>query len=368
MKSRLYLVLVVGLLGIVSGGWRIAFAAEIPGLYQATAPVESRENERQRTRAFAIGMQEMLIKLTGKDDIRTQPAIQSALASPQSYVESWAYQTRPDPLTHEQKLMIDISFYKAGIQRLLNNAGIAVWPQNRPETLVWMIVQDEKGDRMLSDPNAGTGTDVLQALQTQAALRGLPVLSPLWDLEDRTVMQPDLLWLLDEPTLRIASRRYNYESMLAVRIVKTVGNQIVGKAVHVFRGQVHETEMLDGNLTDFLNATVSMVARELADTYGVLLSSGPEDSNESQLMLVKVEGIHGLSDYAGVLQYLGGQAGVSQLQVREVAADTLTLSLNVAGQVRQLVDNLAIDRKLQALGNPVMESGQVQLHYRWQTQ
>ncbi len=368
MTTKVINGLALTLLVMAGSWWQAASAAEVTGLYQATVPVDSREDQKQRVRAFTAGMQEVLVKLTGRIDIATQPEIQAALRSPQSYAESWAYQTRPDLRTHEQKLQIDINYYQAGIQRLLDNAGIPLWPQTRPETLVWMIIQNEKGEKLLSDPGAGTGLEELQALQIQGTRFGLPGHVPLWDLEDQTALTQDQLWMLDEAAIRAASSRYQYESLLAIRLVKLVSGQVMGKSVHIFRDHVHETEVLEASLDDFLKATTTMVTKELADNYAVRVSSNKGGTgNESQLLLLSVEGVNGLTDYADVLHYVQSLTGITEVHVREARADTLTFSLNAGGQVRQLVENLAIDHKLQAVAKPATEAGNSQLHYRWQS-
>ena len=111
-----------------------------------------------------------------------------------------------------------------------------------------------------------------------------------------------------------------------------------------------------------------MVARELADNYAVRLTSTAAGSTQAEkLMLLSVDGVNGLADYADLLHYLEGVAGVSDLQVREVDGGQLLFSLNAAGQVRQLVENLALGRKLQAVADPAMGSdGYFRLQYRWQ--
>lgn len=368
MKILLSRLLVVLAFLLCSGAGTVIVAAEITGLYQASVVAESRDNERQRIRAFAAGMQDMLVRLTGHDDVAAAAAVQAALAAPQSYVESWAYRTVTSAESATPQLMIDISFYQAEIQRLLDNAGIAVWPASRPETLVWLIVQDELGQRVTADPNADTGVVEMQALQAAAVRLGLPVLGPLWDLEDLTVMRPELLWTLDEATVRLASARYRYDSILAVRILHSVTGQVVAKAVHVFRDRVQQVEAFDSDLNSFLADTTAMVARELADNYAVRITATPDGSTPAaQLMLLSVDGINGLADYADVLHYLEGVAGVSDLQLREVDGGQLLFSLNAAGQVRQLVENLALGRKLQAMADPAMGSdGYFRLQYRWQ--
>ncbi len=351
-----------------SGTASVAVAAEVTGLYQASVPAESRDNERQRIRAFAAGMQEALVRLTGHNDVASEASVQAALASPQSYVESWAYRTLTSTDGTAPQLMIDMSFYQAEIQRLLDNAGIPVWPSSRPETLVWLIVQDELGQRVTADLNAVTGAEAMQALQAAALKQGLPVLGPLWDFEDLTVMRPELLWTLDESTLRLASARYRYDSILAVRILESVTGQVVAKAVHLFRDRVQQVEAFDSDLDSFFADTTAMVARELADNYAVRLTSTAAGSTQAEkLMLLSVDGVNGLADYADLLHYLEGVAGVSDLQVREVDGGQLLFSLNAAGQVRQLVENLALGRKLQAVADPAMGSdGYFRLQYRWQ--
>lgn len=351
-----------------SGIASVAVAAEVTGLYQASVPAESRDNERQRIRAFAAGMQEALVRLTGHNDVASEASVQAALASPQSYVESWAHRTLTSTDGTAPQLMIDISFYQAEIQRLLDNAGIPVWPSSRPETLLWLIVQDELGQRVTADLNAVTGAEAMQALQAAALKQGLPVLGPLWDFEDLTVMRPELLWTLDEPTLRLASARYRYDSILAVRILESVTGQVVAKAVHLFRDRVQQVEAFDSDLDSFFADTTAMVARELADNYAVRLTSTAAGSTQAEkLMLLSVDGVNGLADYADLLHYLEGVAGVSDLQVREVDGGQLLFSLNAAGQVRQLVENLALGRKLQAVADPAMGSdGYFRLQYRWQ--
>src|SRR5690606_26736729 len=120
-----------------------AFAAEVTGLYEGTSPVSSRSDARERTQAFSSAMADMLVRLTGRDDVLELPELRAALNAPQPYVETWVYQSLPaaEPGQPEQ-LVIDISFYQAEVQRLLDGARVPVWPSSRPETLLWVVVQE----------------------------------------------------------------------------------------------------------------------------------------------------------------------------------------------------------------------------------
>ena len=69
------------------------------------------------------------------------------------------------------------------IERMLADAQIPLWDSNRPSVLIWMALQDESGSRslMTSDIN----NDIIEYIKYFADARGLPVLFPVLDFEDR---------------------------------------------------------------------------------------------------------------------------------------------------------------------------------------
>lgn len=344
-------------------------AVEVTGLYNSTLAVQSRENERERIRAFATGMKDMLVKLTGHDDSHLRPEVQEALVNPQMYVESWSYQTRADPRTQEQQLMIDIRFYPAGVQELLQRASLPLWPQNRPQTLIWGLITDATGSQRLLNPEGGQSVEEWQALQVIANLRGLPVLAPHWDYEDQTNLLPDQLLALDEMAIRTASVRYGLDSVMVIHADRLANGHISGRALFLFREQLQMQELVDATPADFLAAALTMATRVLADNYAVRVSTRVPDQGagaDSRDVTLSIEGIRSLDDYSAVLRYVESLEGVSELQLDAVEGEQLTFSLNTAGQSRQLIELLAIDRKLQVIAEPQSNSGALQLHYRWQ--
>lgn len=342
-----------------------AFAAEVTGLYEGVINVSSRDNERERVGAFSTAMREMLIKLTGRDDALELPELQTALNAPQSYVETWVYQSMPSVEAGQpEQLIINISFYPAEVQRLLDSAGVPVWPSSRTETLLWVVIQDAEGQRYFADTNTESGALILEQLQTAAKQRAMPLLSPLLDFDDRRALRPDQVWEFDQAAILGASSRYKYESVLALRVLLTPSGAVIGKSMHLFRQRVVETEALDSTLDEFLQASIAMTTEELAGNYAVLLSRN--NTGGATVINLRVEGVEGLGDYAGLLKYLEGLAVVQSVQVTQVDPGTVQLQLNTSGQVRQLVDSMAIDNKLLALSQPT-QAGQVfSLQYRWQ--
>jgi hypothetical protein len=340
------------------------WAAEVTGLYEATVNVDSRDDARERARAFATAMREVLVRLTGRDDVLDLPELQPALNAPQPYVETWVYQSLPSTEAGKaEQLVVRVSFYRAEVQRLLDGARVPIWPASRPETLLWVVIQDTEGQRYLADDNTSEGAMILDQLHAAAKRRAMPLLNPLLDFDDRRALRADQVWDFDQAAILGASSRYKYESVLALRVLLTPSGAVLGKSMHLFRQRAVETEALDATLDEFVQASVAMAAEELAGNYAVLLSS---NNSGSTVINLHVEGVDGLSDYAGLLQYLEGLAVVQDVQVTQVDPGSVQLQLSTSGQVRQLVDSMAIGRKLQALAQPTQMGQVFSLQYRWQ--
>jgi hypothetical protein len=348
-----------------------AVAADVTGLYVTSATVSSRDDERERQQGFGAGLREVLVKLSGRRDTLDNPVIARALGSPQSYVETWAYNTilPADPLAQSgqaAQIELQVTFFEAGIQQLLNDAGIAIWPSNRPDTLVWITVQDELGERYRAGVEPEEGGDLVAAVRAEAAKRGVPLLLPLLDFADLSSLTIEQLWNFDVNALRIASSRYRSESILALRVFRSLSGDVSARAVYIFRDQVREFDVLESPLAPFIEGSIDLVAANLASYYAILLS-GANNGSEEQVLLT-VDGVGSAGDYAGLMQYLSGLAAVSGVQVLGVKGASIELQLITGGQARQLVESIALDRRLTALGEVARTGPEVRMHYQWSSQ
>jgi hypothetical protein len=346
-----------------------ASAAEVNGLYQATITVASRDDTKERQQAFTATMRQVLVKLSGRTDTLANPVITAALRTPQSYVESWAYRTSPveavgaSQTTALERLVLEATFFSAQIQGLLESAGIPVWPSNRPDTLLWVVMQDAPGSRSLLG-TGNTGSELLTQITSSAAELGLPLISPILDLQDQLALQPDVLWSLDVAAITQASARYQAESILVLRLNPAPGGQVIAKAMYLFRGQAVELEAIETPLQAFLADSVGMAAGELAANYAIVMSNGADNSARVSLV---VKGIDSIAAYSGLLGYLEALPVVQGVEVVRVSADVLELKLSAGGQLRQLIESIALDRKLLPLAEPVRENQEVSLQYQWQS-
>lgn len=374
-----------------------AHGLPVAGIYSERVPVAN-ESDAERSQAFKKALQIVLVRATGEQRYLNHPAVLEALENAQSYVEAIRYFSEtviptsssgetgpqqslpeaevqlsadensdglmPDPDRQEQvapttaeQRFIEVEFSSVLIERMLADAQIPLWDSNRPSVLIWMALQDESGSRslMTSDIN----NDIIEYIQEFADARGLPVLFPVLDFEDRRNLSEDLVWRLDEQAIRTASLRYGADSILTGRLHFTSSGELVGLWQFQFQG---DTEIFDGfstDLEDYLNAPLERITARLAQYFAILPGADLAAS-----VILRVDGISDLQDYSALVAYVGGLGLVDSVATSQVAGERLELRLGLVGDPQQLYELIALDRDLLPIESSMgVRSGL--LHYRW---
>lgn len=343
------------------------FAVEVEGLYQATITVESRNNEAERRRAFSEAMREVLTKVSGLSEIINSSSVRRALNNPEPYVESWRAQANLVPVNAEAQvselrevIAIEVNFYESEIQRLLDENNMPIWPANRPETLIWMVVQDELSERQIINNNSPENAARITALQKVADARGLPLLFPLLDLEDQLRLNVNSLWDLDEAAILNASQRYQAESILALRIYRSLSGEVLAKSLYFFRDNVFSYEEFELS-EDFISGSINLASDELSQYFSVLISG----TDNNVIINMQIDDIDSPEDYAALLTYLNTLEGVNSFQLTRVTGSSLYLEMLTGGQLRQLVETIALQPNLLEVSELNRVGDDVAMHYRW---
>jgi hypothetical protein len=343
------------------------FAVEVEGLYQATITVESRNNEAERRRAFSEAMREVLTKVSGLSETINSSSVRRALNNPEPYVESWRAQANLVPVNAEAQvselrevIAIEVNFYESEIQRLLDENNMPIWPANRPETLIWMVVQDELSERQIINNNSPENAARITALQKVADARGLPILFPLLDLEDQLRLNVNSLWDLDEAAILNASQRYQAESILALRIYRSLSGEVLAKSLYFFRDNVFSYEEFELS-EDFISGSINLASDELSQYFSVLISG----TDNNVIINMQIDDIDSPEDYAALLTYLNTLEGVNSFQLTRVTGSSLYLEMLTGGQLRQLVEAIALQPNLLEVSELNRVGDDVAMHYRW---
>ena len=360
---------------------------QVTGLYDHRIAVAN-ESDAERNRAFREALEAVLLKVTGEARWLEHPVLLQAIRNAQSYVEGISYASEtiavvPDPeaadqptpvvadqLSQDEALLptpslpatrqqryINVSFAASLLNNLLASAEIPVWDSNRPSVLIWMALQDSAGARSML--TADVNPQIIELMQAFGAQRGLPIIFPVLDFEDRRILSEDALWALDEDAIRNASARYGADSILTGRLHFTASGEIVGLWQFIFRGQAEVFDGFDDDLAAYLNAPLDRITNQLASYFAIV----PESASE-QLVRLRVEGIKNLSAYSALLNYVRNLRMVQSVNTAELDGERLELQLALLGDAQQLFELIALDRDLLPIASSQRDAQSV-LHYRW---
>ena len=342
------LILLTMVMSLMAGGQ--ASAAKVPNLYQVAVPVAS-QGQADRDEALGRALSEVIVKVTGRKEALALGNVTQALGKAQKYVQSFSYD-RVDSLSGSQ-LELNARFDARSVNQLLRANDQAIWDANRPDTLAWIAVEN---NRQRSIEKDDPDSEWVNALKFTMSERSLPLTFPLLDFEDETSISTVDVWGLFADRLMEASRRYGSESVLAGRLRQT-GNLFNGRLVLLFKNQRINAEITDLSSEELAVAIANLVGTTLSDHYGV--KSGQID----EFPKLVVENIQSVTDYAGAVKYLNDLTAVRDVSVTRIQGTRIELELKIDGTVDQLKDFIRLGRKLQPAEEPV--SG-LALNYLWQ--
>jgi hypothetical protein len=350
-------------------------ALPVAGLYSHEVEVAS-QSDAERTLAFREALEAVLLKVTGEKQWLENSALQQALENAQSYVE--AINPRTETLTVEnpavaqasdiglanipatiqvQQDYVNVVFARDLIDRLLANAAIPLWDSNRPSVLVWMALQNDAGERSLLSNE--TNPEIVSFMQEFAKQRGLPIIFPVLDFEDRQNLSADMIWSLDDRAITGASQRYGADSVLSGRLHFTASGDLVGLWQFIFQDQIEVFDSFDTDLKNYIHEPLDRITSKLASHFSIVASlSGNEK------VRLRVEGVSDLAAYSELLSYLTSLVLVENVGVSKLQGENLELELTLQGDQVQLYELISLDRDLLPLNSRIGENQSI-LSYRW---
>lgn len=343
---------------LLVGGMAQVMAASVSGLYQAEAEVAGRE-PAQRSEALSAALAKVLVKVTGNRGIAAREELKQDLAAASRYVQQYSYRSVPEA-GQEKASSLLVSFDPRAVERLLRDRGLPVWGGNRPTVLLW-LGRESGGKRRLLTPEQDA--DIWSAVETAAAERGLPLIFPLLDLEDRAQLQVSYLWGDFEADIAKASARYNPDLILTGRMVKASRGLWRG-SWRLYQGRNSIDWRNEAKLPGQLSADGLQHAADLLASRFAPLSGGASLTG----LRLKVSGVESLSEYAAVDRLVASQNSLERARLVSVESDALIYQLQLRGGLQALEQGLklggVVEPDLAPAGGPPAIGQGADLHYR----
>ncbi|MCV6627355.1 MAG: DUF2066 domain-containing protein, partial [Cellvibrionaceae bacterium] len=123
-----FFILLVGLLGLSSHG----LAAKVDNLYRASFPVEKQDGA-EREQLAAAGLARVLVKVSGRRNLPREGQLGEALQRANRYLQQFSYSGA------EQGFILHLDYAKGAVDNLLRKSALPIWPDNRPQILLWLV-------------------------------------------------------------------------------------------------------------------------------------------------------------------------------------------------------------------------------------
>jgi hypothetical protein len=305
-------------------------------LYEAAVPVK---NQSPATRAAALKevLRSVAIKVTGLDVIPNS-FFQQPLRL-EDLVQQFGYESRQRTQAGRPQLQLWAKLDAVGVKQLIRQAGLPIWPEERPATLVWLAVEDPAGRQILAE---GSEHPALTLLNELAERRGLPVVLPLMDLQESSLVDFDVVSAMQLEPLVSPSDKYGSHYVLVGHL------QMLEKGL--WRGRwklIGENEQVSttpaGPLSDVLAAGINPLASRIAQQFSSLSYVDSE-----QYIDLSIDDINGAADYARSLKYLQSLSLISQVDVVGADQQMVNFRLHTKADMASVLQVIGLGRVLYA--------------------
>ncbi len=304
-----------------------AQALVLDNLYRVERVVVGQGPDAMRGVA-AEALREVLVRVSGSRGVLRDAAVRAALARADSFIIQYGYGEQR--YTEEGNLgqLLRLDFDQRAVAELLRASGLPIWSAQRPAVLVWLALDGSNGLEFVS---LDTTPALVQELTQAFASRGVPVIFPLFDLQDEMLVAPSDVVQFDESRLLPAAQRYAAPALLFGRILQLSSGELVGDWIY----RQHSAELsLSGEAVDLaglFERAVDRIAATLAAEYAITPHRYFEDG-----LLLYVEGVDGFEEYAHLVQSLEAIEAVTHANIDRVDGNSVYLRLVAEGSLQQL--------------------------------
>ncbi|WPC70949.1 DUF2066 domain-containing protein [Aeromonas hydrophila] len=327
MLKRVVTALCCGLSFMVS-------AAQVTDLYQGKAPTSG---DMAAAQSQALG--EVLIKVTGKRDILTQPAVVKALTAPGEFRAA----LRLSGCGPVKFLKAD--FDVAKVNALISQSKFALLGPARPQVAIWLVINE--GERRILPDQSSDGWAA--ALRTQSQAMGLPVSIPLMDLDDNMAVNATDVWGRFAAPILKASQRYGAEMVVLGKLTPEGEKWSIDWGLYGPKAGGELSELTKGEGS----GTQAEVAQTFADALAgwLVQNYGARISGVASSQTLVVEGLSSIDGMITVQKMLQGMASVTKVEIGKLEGDKVTFNLSLQGDKAELIRGLQLESRLRQLAD-----------------
>lgn len=357
-------------------------AVEVKDLYQASVTINSRNNT-DRAIALKEALAAVMVKVGGNKSVLDNKTIKKSLNDYQLYLNQYRYQLKTihsikpigENQTQSNQLFLLASFNEDKINKLFQQANLAIWGSLRPQVILWLVNEDGLIRTIMSN---STDSNLPSMVNDFSAQRGLPIMMPLMDLTDASQITLSDIWGRFEQPVRKASSRYFAEAIVVMRISNS--SLLASKTETNDDGEPNNCGLLCTQTTlneqnyildwSLLALNLEGDQKRISQQYQgseqkILLQQGLAEITEliyqyyalsttsSNDFIIEVANIDSLATYVDVFDFLTNLSAVKSVTLLNAKGASRRFSLQLLGSPDALVASLKLDKQLKQFIDPL---------------
>jgi hypothetical protein len=318
-----------------------AWSAVSADFFDVEVQVED-QSSGERVQGFSRAAELLLQRLSGVavEDIQSDPAWSAVTNNPGRYIERYTYRARED----EEDFDLRVQFSARPLQEWLMARGLPLWPPQRPQTTLWLVVDD--GGRQLLH-RGDEGHEVIDQVNERAGLWGLPLRWPDGaDVGHRDgVAAGDVTAGFDQPLLDTA-KEYGPGPVVAVVLSRRSGQWhwqwrwLNGPA------EMPEGSRSDPDRSEAIEGGFDELVQTLARSQSLVVSG-----DALKQLNLQIEGVERLEDLAAIREVLDSWVMVKSITERRVEEDQLRMEVALHGTRTDLLERLEQSGRFELLND-----------------
>jgi uncharacterized protein len=336
-------------------------AAIIEDLYDAKVAVND-QAEATQNKAIKQALKQVFVKVSGSETLLSDAKILKQLNNASTLIRSYTYEK------NKGQLFLVVNFDQDKVQNVLRTAGFAVWDKRRPDTILWLAIENKQQNKHIVSQE--TEADFAKRLVSQAQVRGIKITLPLWDLNDVQTVSLYDIWGGFSQQILLAGERYDLTTFLSARIYlqpldtsqenpseqNWVADWMMSDGGQLTNGQisVSQAELV-------ANGIVDVVAKQLSEKYAISQQNRLQNAIKTQITVVNVNSI---VRYATVLKFLNGLSVVSNATLVMQQGEKATFELELLGNTDDLLNTFSLDSKITPISETINQTQPI-LEFMW---
>ena len=266
------------------------------------------ESDAERQRAFARGLREVFVRLSGDSLIATR----LKLPAPASYVKQYSYQPVEQTQINEEGEVLNyrltVQYNGTRVVEYLRDNGLPVWGEHRPKLVVWIAVRDGRREYVLKKSDDSL---IKTAVESALERRGIPSGWPLYDRQDSRLLSfADIRGGFREP-LEKASARYARGPVLSASL--SWNGQLWQTRWTLL---LNKTEYRWSNKGRNYNTIISQTIDQVVDTMGKVYAIRERaDGEKAETVTLNIRDVSTITDYRRVSEYLAAMPAVKLARI-----------------------------------------------------